>query len=178
MEFSKEEADNIARLDEYYNSLNEKRYNPEIEIVDPNKFSETVEKLFSQDLMQLKNTDFRNNYDSVYVNFDTAHISTNLGDYSTIFWDGVTDEFEYSITSHSSPYLLESIFQLEIPAYKISPDWQKIIEKHEDPNKKEILFDVDIAVQSKKGIMYLSEIEEKEKIRVARFLKKPISNKQ
>lgn len=160
------------KYDDVFTSVDGRKYIPEVQIVEQEKFSELIDELFSSDLMQLKKGYFRNNHDSISLDFDSAYINTTLGDESFIGWNGIDDSFNYSITRHNSPALIEEIFSLEIPADKISPDWLKLLEKHENIFDKELLFDVDINVQSRKGVLQVSDIERKSHINLVKLLKK------
>ena len=160
------------KYDEILTPVDGKKYIPEVHIIDQAKFSELIDAVFSSDLMQLKKGYFSNNHESISLDFDRAYIDSTLGDESFIGWDGFTDNFSYSITRHNSPALLEEILYLEIPADKISPDWIKILEKHESIFDKELLFDVDINAQSRKGILQVSDIERKSNINLVKLLKK------
>lgn len=160
------------KYDEILTPVDGRKYIPEVHIIDQAKFSELIDAVFSSDLMQLKKGYFSNNHESISLDFDRAYIDSTLGDESFIGWDGFTDNFSYSITRHNSPALLEEILYLEIPADKISPDWIKILEKHESIFDKELLFDVDINAQSRKGILQVSDIERKSNINLVKLLKK------
>lgn len=149
-----------------------KKYIPEVEIIDQTKFSQLIDELFSSDLMQLKEGYFSNNHDNISLNFDHAYISTPLGDDSFISWNGTNDSFKYSITRHNSPILISEILSLEIPSDKISADWLSLLEKHESIIEKEIVFDVDINAQSKKGILHVSDIKIYDNKSVVKLLKK------
>ena len=146
-----------------------KKYMPKVEINNQKLFSNLIDELLSSDLMQLKHGYFSNNRDNISLDFDDAYISTALGDNSFIEWNGINDNFKYSITKHNSPNLIEDIFSLEMPADKISPDWLKILEKHENDFDNDILFDVDKNAQSKQGILNISNIENN---KVVKILKK------
>ena len=151
-----------------------KKYIPEIQIVDQDKFSELVDKLYSTDLMQLKKGYFKINHDSISLDFDDAYIQTSLGDDSYIRWKGINDLFFYSITRHNCPMLIGDIFSLEIPADRISTDWLNLLERHESDLElnKEYFFSVDIDAQSKKGLLQVSEIDKNEKTIFVRLKKK------
>lgn len=149
-----------------------RKYIPEVEIIDQTKFSQLIDELFSSDLMQLKEGYFSNNHDNISLNFDYAYINTPLGDDSFISWNGINDSFKYSITRHNCPFLIEEILSLEIPSDKISADWLRLLEKHESIIEKEILFDVDINAQSKKGILHVSDIKRNDNKSVVKLLKK------
>lgn len=149
-----------------------RKYIPEVEIINQVKFSKLIDELVSSDLMQLKRGYFSNNHNSISLDFDRAYIRTSLGDDSFIAWNGINDNFEYSITRHNSPSLIEDILSLEIPADKVSPDWSKLLEKHESIFDKEILFDVDIDVQSKKGILEVFDLKKNSNNNVVKLLKK------
>lgn len=146
-----------------------KKYIPKVEIIDQDKFSELVDELLLTDLMQLKQGYFSNNHNNISLNFDDAYISTLLGDKSFITWNGIHDNFKYLITRHNSPALIEEILSLEMPADKISQDWLRLLEKHENDFDGEVLFDVDINAQSRKGILEISDIKNN---RVVKLLKK------
>ncbi len=149
-----------------------RKYIPEVQIVEQEKFSELIDELFSSDLMRLKRGHFNNNHDRISLNFDRARIYTTLGDESFVEWNGINDSFNYLITRHNSPALIKDIFSLEIPADKISPDWLKLLEKHENVFDKDLLFDVDINAHSRKGILQVSDIERKSHINLVKLLKK------
>lgn len=149
-----------------------KKYIPEVEIIDQTKFSQLIDELFSSNLMQLKKEYFSNNYDNILLNFDYAYISTSLGDDSFISWNGINDIFKYSITRHNSPFLIEKILSLEIPSDKISLDWLRLLEKQKSVFGEEILFDVDVNVQSKKGILQISDIKRNDNNSIVKLLKK------
>ena len=146
-----------------------KKYIPNVEIIDQNNFSSLIDVLLSTDLMQIKEGNFSNNHDRISLNFNYAYIFTSLGDNSFISWDGINDDFNYSITRHNSPALIGDILSLEIPADKISSDWLQLLEKHENDFSKDILFDVDISAQSREGFLQVSSIENN---RVVKLLKK------
>lgn len=151
-----------------------KKYIPEIQIVDQDKFSELVDELYSTDLMQLKKGYFKINYDSISLDFDDAYIETSLGDDSYIRWNGINDLFFYSITRHNCPMLIGDIFSLEIPADRISTDWLNLLERHESDLAldKKFLFSVDIDAQSKKGLLQVSEIAKNENTNIIRLIRK------
>ena len=167
------EKDNDGLYELAYDNIktpvDERKYIPKVEIIDQNKFSNLTHKLLSTDLMQLQHGYFRNNQDNISLDFDDAYINTTIGDGSLITWNGMYDNFEYLVTRHNSPALIEEILSLEMPANKIAPDWLKLLEKHENDFAKDIVFNVDINAQSKKGILYISNIEDN---RVVRLLKK------
>ena len=167
--FIVEKKDNgLYKLD-YENVLTPvdgKKYIPKVEIIYSNAFLYLIDELLSSDLMQLKRGFFSNNNDNISLDFGETYINTSLGD---IAWDGIHDNFKYSITKHYSPALIEAIFSLEIPVDKISHDWLKLLEKHENDLDKEILFDSDIKVKSKKGILYISNTENN---RIVKILQK------
>ena len=94
-----------------------------------------------------------------------------LGDNSFITWNGIQDYFNYSITRHNSHALIENILSLEIPADKISSDWLKLLEKHENIFDNNLLFNVDINAQSKKGILEISDIEDKHEVKLLKQAK-------
>jgi len=135
-----------------------KKYIPQIEIIDQNKFSSLIDELFSSDLMLLKSGYFTSNHDTILLNFDNALVSTPLGDSSFMSWNGINDQFNYYITRHSCPKLIEDILSLEMPADRISSDWLKLLEKHKNAFGTELVFDVDVNTKSRKGILYVSEI--------------------
>ena len=151
---------------------NGKKYIPEVHITNPEKFSELVDELYSSYLAQLKTGYFKNNHDSIMMDFHLSYIDSTLGDRSIIIWNGYTDNLKYLITRHNSPHLIEEILNLEMPADKISPDWLELLERHDDLLSKELLFDVDINTHSKKGILQVSEIEKKTDKSIVRLLKK------
>lgn len=160
------------KYDDIPTPVDGRKYVPEVQIVNQEIFSELIDELLSCDLMQLKEGCFRNNHDIISLDFDRAFISTTLGDKSFIGWNGINDNFDYSITRHNSPALIKEIFSLEIPADKISPDWLKLLEKHENIFDKELSFDVDMNAQSRKGILQISDIERKSHINLVKLLKK------
>ena len=149
--------------DDIFTPVDRKKYIPEVQIVDQVKFSEIIDELFLSNLMQLKKGSFGNNHDIISLNFDSVYISTS--DASFIRWNGINDNFDYSISrcnfSPLIPNLIEDILLLEIPADKISSDWLKILEKHESIFDKKLLFQVDVDVRSKKGILGFSDAEDK-----------------
>lgn len=147
------------------------KFMPKVEIIDQNKFSSLVDEIFSSNLMQLKQGCFEHNSDVILLNFHKVNISTKLGDHSFISWNGIRDDFDYSITRHYSRALIEDILSLEIPTDKISPDWIELLEKHENLFGKK--FDVDIDVQSKKGILQLYDIKNSDNNNIVKLLKKP-----
>lgn len=149
-----------------------RKYIPEVKIIDQIKFSQFIDELFSSNLMQLTEGYFSNNHDNISLNFDYAYINTPLGDDSFISWNGINDIFKYSITRHNSPVLIEEIFSLEISSDKISLDWLRLLEKYENIFEKEVLFDVDINVQSKKGILQVSDIKTNDNNSVVKLIKK------
>ena len=170
--FYAEKKDNGLYKLEYDNRLtcfDRKKYRPEVDIIDESKFSELIDELLSYDLFQVKEGYFNINSDALSLSFDNAFISSSLGDESLIFWDGVQDTFSYTIKRHNSFVLIDEILSLEMPADKISPDWLKLLEKHENDFGKEVLFSVDINAQSKKGILQISNEENNG---VVRLLKK------
>lgn len=143
-----------------------RKYIPIVEIIDQNKFSYLIDELFSSDLMQLKNRFFNNNHDTIRLEFNSAWIRTPLGNDSLIFWDGIDDVFSYSINRDPSYMLIKNILSLEIPADKISPDWLNLLEKHKNDFDDQIIFNVDIKAQSRKGILQVSEIENKKTVKL------------
>ena len=159
--------------DDMFTPVNIRKYIPEVQIVDQAKFSEVIDELFSTDLMQLKRGIFRNNHDRILLNFDSAYISTS--DASFIRWNGINDNFDYSINrcnfSPLIPNLIEGILLLEIPADKISSDWLKILEKHEIIFDRKLLFQVDVDVRSKKGILGFSDVEDKGVVKILEKVK-------
>ena len=159
------------KYDDMFTPVDSKKYKPYAQIVDQEKFSEIIDELLSCDLMKVKSGCFKNNHDSICLEFDQGFISTSLGDESFIWWNGNDDTFNYSITKHNSPMLIEDILFLEIPSYKISPDWLSLLEKHEKTYDRELLFDVDIDARSKKGNLKLSELQKRENNMVARLMK-------
>ncbi len=159
------------KLDDYPSPYQNIRYIPEVKIKEQVKFSELVEKLFSSDLMKAKRRSFEINHDSVSVDFRYAMINSTLGD-AYIYWDSQTDNFDYSTNEYNNPYLLDEIFELEIPADRISDDWLKILEKHEDIFDKELSFIVDRKAQSKKGTLQFFDIEKGPIVNTVQFLKK------
>ena len=159
---------------EYENELTpfgRKKYIPKVEIIDQSKFSLLIDELLSSDLMQVKHGNFGINNDSIWLNFDYATIfcSRSYNNNLSISWSGIEDEFQYSITKPNSPALIEEILSLELPADKISLDWLKLLEKHENDFADEVLFDVDINARSKRGILQVSNIENN---KVVKLLKK------
>ena len=159
---------------EYENELTpfgRKKYIPKVEIIDQSKFSLLIDELLSSDLMQVKHGNFGINNDSIWLNFDYATIFScrSYSDNLSISWHGIEDEFQYSITKPNSPALIEEILSLELPADKISPDWLKLLEKHENDFASEVLFHVDINAKSKRGILQISNIENN---KVVKLLKK------
>lgn len=161
------------KQDNSFSPYENRRYRPEVEIIDKEKFSSLIEKLLTSDIMHTQGKCFEFNHDSIMLEFDYAAIQSSLGWDSRIIWNGETDRFDYSIAREESPYLIESIFELEIPAEKISEDWLKILEKHEDMFDKELLFSVDENVQSRKGTLQLHDIEKCPNFNVVEFVKKP-----
>lgn len=155
--------------DEILTPVDGRKYIPKVEIIDEDKFSLLVDELLETDLMQLKAGYFKVNHDTISLGFDTAYISTPLGDDSTIYWNGINDELQYSVTRHQSPYLLEEILSLEISAEEIAPSWLELLNKHEDHH--DLAFDVDINVQSNKGILQITDTDHKDIVMLA---KKPI----
>ena len=160
------------KYDDIFTPVDGKKYIPEVQVVDQERFSELIDELFSSDLMQLKEGYFSNNHDSISLNFDSACIRTTLGDDSFIGWNGINDNLDYSITRHNSPSLIEDILSLEIPADKISSDWLKLLEKHENSFNSELIFDVDINAQSRKGILQISDIKRNDNNSVVKLLRK------
>lgn len=161
------------KYDDVFTPVDGRKYIPEVEVVDKKNFSSNVEQLLSTDLMKTKKGNFNNNHESVFLDFDNGHISTSLGgDGSFIEWDGINDKFNYSINSNNSSALLEDVLSLEIPAYKISPDWLKLLKKHENIYDKELFFDVDENAHSKKGILEISDIKRNSDYSIVKLLKK------
>lgn len=160
------------KYDEIFTPVDGKKYIPNVKINNPEEFSKIIDNLYSTYLMQLTRSYFTNNFDHLSLDFDEAFISTTLGTDSYIFWNGIGDTFEYSIRRDNSPFLLEQILELEIPADKISPDWLKLLEKHDSIFDKEVSFNVDVNAQSKKGILQISDIDRSGNINLVRMLKK------
>lgn len=171
---------NVVKENEGYNIrydnsstlVDGKKYFPKVEILDSKKFSELIDELFSLDLMNMEVGNFRINHDRILLDFGFAHINTYLGYDSSVTWKGYDDIIKYSVNKYYCPALLEDIFSLEIPADKISSDWLKLFEKYECNFDKEILFDVDIDAQSKKGILQVSEIRNKNEKNIVKLLRK------
>lgn len=168
------ESDDLYGLkyDDIFTPVDGRKYIPEVQINNKEEFSKLINELFSTDLMQLTDSYFTINSDHISLNFDEAFISTQLGTESFVHWDGIADTFKYSVKRDNSPSLLEDIFELEIPTNKLSPDWLKILEKHEYIFNKELLFSVDENVQSKKGVLQISDIDRSGDSNFVRFLKK------
>lgn len=156
--------------DDMLTPVDNKKYIPKIEILDQDKFSNLVDELFSSDLMKLEPGDFHVNYDSITLDFDDVFIKTKLGDGTLISWNGIDDTFEYSVTRHHCPFLLEEILSLEIPAEEISPSWLQLLQKHENDFDSDLLFDVDINVQRKKGVLQFSDIENNKIIKLKKSI--------
>lgn len=150
--------------------VDHKKYVPEVEILDQDNFSNLIDELFLSDLMQLERGRFNINHDSIYLDFDHGFINTALGDNSFISWNGIDDTFRYSVTRHQCPFLLEEILSLEIPAEEISSSWIQLLQKHENDFDSNLIFDVDTNVQSKKGILQISDIENNKVVRLTKKL--------
>ena len=73
-----------------------------------------------------------------------------MGYHSILMWNGISDNFQYSIAKGVSPSLIGDIFSLQIPADEISDDWLNLLEKHENDFNNDLFFDVDIKANSKK----------------------------
>ena len=135
------------------------KYIPDIEITNQEKFSEIVDQVFSTDLMKSKEGLFSFNSDYISLDFDYACIHTTLGYSSYMVWNGKNDQFWYSVAKESSPCLIEEILSIELPIDKLSPDWIKLIKKHEKLLEKNIIFGVDNTAQSKKGYLNFARIQ-------------------
>lgn len=158
---SRKEGNGFYKLD-YNNQVTpfeNKKYIPDVEIIEQDKFSMIIDELFSSDLMQLNMGVFKINNDLISLDFDNAFISSQLGYHSILMWNGISDSFQYSIAKGVSPSLIGDIFSLQIPADEISDDWLNLLEKHENDFNKDLFFDVDIKANSKKGILKLSSID-------------------
>lgn len=158
------------KYDNIFTPVDGKKFVPGVEIKDQVQFSKVVDELLSKDLLNLKAGHFNHNGDRIILNFDNAYISTPLGNKSTISWDGITDDINYSITKDSSPSLIENILSLEMPVDKISHQWVEMLEKHENIFGE--VFDVDINAQEQKGVLKVSSIERMSNITFVKLLKK------
>ena len=139
--------------------IDEKKYIPKVKIINKEEFSKISDKLYSSDLMKLRRKLFWINHDGIILDFDYACINTNLGDESHITWEGNTDSFIYSIKRHNCPLLIEDILSLEIPSDRISKDWLKLLEKHENLFGNNQIYEVDVDARTKKGILKLDNID-------------------
>ena len=157
------------KYDDFLTPVDGRKYIPNVKIINQKEFSELIDELFKTDLMQLQCGHFHNNYDSIYLDFDQAIISSQLGDSSSISWNGINDNINYSITRHSCPALIEDILSLKIPTDTLTPDWVKIIEKH--INNNETLFNIDINAQSKNGILQVSDFDKSNDRNIVKLLK-------
>ena len=157
-----------------------KKYIPEVTIIDYDKFSLLIDKLFASDLMQIKAAVFDINHDSIFLNFDKSFIGSHLGNYdksSFVSYNAFCDEFSYelSIYYRHPSFLISDILSLEIPADKLSDEWLKLLEKHK--NISEFIVD-EVECYSRKGILGISEIKESsDDKKVVTLVKRPKRNK-
>lgn len=147
------------KFDDILTPVDGKKYIPKVDIIDQNKFSALVDELFSSSLMNQKKGSFSNNHDLIILDFDKVLISTKLGNGSFITWDGVDDNFKYSVNEQNSSSLIEKILSLQIPAENISTDWLNLLKKYEKDFEKEKLFDINIPISTRKGTLEVSDIE-------------------
>lgn len=154
------------KYDNLLTTIDRKKYIPEVEIINQVKFSELIDELFSVDLMQLKQGYFFHNFDSISLDFDYADISTTLGD-TFINWSGIDDTFMYIMRKDRNPApTIEDILTLEMPADKISPEWLKLLEKHENDFDDDLYFKVDKDFQKRQGFLQISDIENKKLVKL------------
>lgn len=161
----------VARYNNIVTPVDGNKYVPNVKITDQENFSKIIDQLLSTDIMQLRDGHFTNNYDSIFLDFDNASISSNFGCHYYITWDGREDKYSYSVREQCSSDLIENILSLEIPADKISPEWLNILEKHKNLLSKESYFTVDKNVISKNGTLQISNIENRKDYNIVRLAK-------
>ena len=126
---------------------NKDKYNPSVEITNPEKFSDLIDQIFSTDLMQTQQGHFAINQEAIDLNFDEAYIFSKLENQTIIHWDGINDTFRCSCDGHFYPALIREVLSLEMPEDKISDDWLKLLEKHKNDSSLRN-YDVDVSVKA------------------------------
>ncbi len=165
----------------YYNSFYQKSmdmseagksfYTPNVQITDPVKFSEIMDKVLSTELMKAPGGHFSNGKNTIDLYFDNAYISTDprvswvspsyrttVLDDSFISWFGRSDIIGVDADKLNSPYLINEMLSSEISSDMISPEWLSIFEKHEDELGQEVLFDIDRRATSKYNELQVANI--------------------
>ena len=153
-------------------SLERNRYRPEVEITDQKEFSELMDELLTRNIMQVKDGYFSFNGDSITLDFDHCFITSETGAGTTLTWDGPTDTIDYSVKHGYYPSLIDMIFDYQIPVDEMSPEWVKLLEKHEKDFDDEILFDTDVEAQSSTGTLYIASTNKNNGIVRLELLKK------
>lgn len=169
--FNIEKGDNgIYKLsyDDILTPVDGKKYIPKVEILDQNKFSALIDKLFESDLMRLKYGNFSVNLDNIQLDFDCGSIDS-FG--SSISWYGVDDTFRYSMPNNKNLSLLEEMLEFEIYAEDISPSWLELLQKHENDFDSNLTFGLDTGIKSKKGILKISDIKDNKVIKLTKKIK-------
>lgn len=158
-----------------------RKYIPNVQIVNQERFSELVDEMFSTDLMQLKQWHYYTaEYGSpeyyecpmISLNFDRAKIIRTLFDNSSIWWDGISDEIEFSIDKYNKSFLIVDILSMEVPTDKIPEEWLKLLEKHERVFGNEVFFDVDTTIRARKVILQVAGINRNDTSSVVKLLRK------
>ena len=123
------------------------KYNPSVEITNPEKFADMLDQILSTDLMQTQQGHFGLNHDLIYLNFDEAYIFSKLENQTIIHWDGIKDTFICRCDGHFYPELIKEVLSLEMPEDRISNDWLKLLEKYKNDSSLSTN-DIDISVKA------------------------------
>lgn len=125
-----------------------KRYIPEVEINNPEKFTNIMDQIYSSDIMQTEFGSFKINYDKIGLDFDIASMRSELDGGISLEWHGPNDEFYYNCYTPFVNGRVDELLSLEVPSYKISDNWLKLLEKY-DSYLSSMQYSADISVKKK-----------------------------
>jgi len=131
---------------------NKKLYIPKVEIKDQDKVAYLVDELYKTEIMQLEESHFNFNNDSVFFYFDRFDCFNNKGDFR---WDGMNDIVGYSMPKSCYPFEAVSMFTLKMHSDDLSKEWLQILEKHEC----KVVYDLG-QLKKRKDILKFGEISD------------------
>ena len=143
--------------------FDKKKFVPEIEIVDQEKFSQLIDELLSSDIMKLQERIFSPYNDSsigtLRLNFAEATLNEPCN--GTVSWNGLDDSFNY-INYFGNPLLIVELLSLKIQSKDIPQDWLNLLEKHETLIKGKAFSFSDLIemVRNKRGTLEISDMDD------------------
>ena len=143
-----------------------KEFNPTIDIIDKEKFSNLVDELLSSDLMKLK---MHNNVgidqDTFGYDFGRFEISSSIGNSiensSSLVWNGFNDNIECYFPENACYGYIIDILKLKVPASVIPNDLLMLLEKYDNVYCNDIFYSFDLGKNGLNNTFNIYSIDNK-----------------